>query len=185
MVQSEEEVLKAAQAILEQKQYQKLRNYIYVSVCNCVLFSFFPFDPHGATFGRETLQTQTEPFFPPPQINGRRRCSLCSRTDVTVRFCTLQYCALAPIPLPSFVPEKVTVCTSLLRSFVRSRPILYHRAAWDRLMFGKVVCVGVNLTGEGGSKVRWRKQGGFRLVSRSDGSKKRWEMPQIVFVESD
>ena len=31
MVQSEEEVLKAAQAILEQKQYQKLRNYIYVS----------------------------------------------------------------------------------------------------------------------------------------------------------
>ena len=32
MVQSEEEVLKAAQAILEQKQYGKLRNYIYVSV---------------------------------------------------------------------------------------------------------------------------------------------------------
>ena len=31
MVQSEDEVLKAAQAILEQKQYQKLRNYIYVS----------------------------------------------------------------------------------------------------------------------------------------------------------
>ena len=31
MVQSEEEVLKAAQAILEQKQYQKLRNFIWVS----------------------------------------------------------------------------------------------------------------------------------------------------------
>ena len=53
MVQSEEEVLKAAQAILEQKQYQKLRNYIYVSVCALL----FPFDPHGATFGGETLQT--------------------------------------------------------------------------------------------------------------------------------
>ena len=33
------------------------------------------------------------------------------------------------------------------------------------------------------AKAGW--MGGFRLVSRSDGSKKRWEMPQIVFVVSD
>ena len=62
MVQSEEEVLKAAQAILEQKQYQKLRNYIYVSVALSLLYSVssLSLDPHGATFrGRE---------------GGRKRC---------------------------------------------------------------------------------------------------------------
>ena len=95
MVQSEEEVLKAAQAILEQKQYQKLRNYIYVSEA-CSLTHM------AQLWGRGNVANANRAFLSSPQINGRR-CSLCSRTDVTVRFCTareLQYCALAPIPLP-------------------------------------------------------------------------------------
>ena len=124
MVQSEEEVLKAAQAILEQKQYQKLRNYIYVSVA-CTLSPPLSLDPHGATFrgrkeGRkETLQTQTGAMH-------------IVQADVTlsVRFCTtsqtrppVAVLRLGPDSptsyLPSFVPEKVTVCTATGESLSR------------------------------------------------------------------
>ena len=60
MVQSEEEVLKAAQAILEQKQYQKLRNYIYVSV--------------ACTLSPPSLLTHMAQLFGEGREGGRKRC---------------------------------------------------------------------------------------------------------------
>ena len=106
MVQSEEEVLKAAQAILEQKQYQKLRNYIYVSVACTLSPPSLSLDPHGATFrGRKGGRKRCK--------RKQARCTLCRQTSLFLSDSAppaklgrrLQYCALAPIPpLPTSLP---------------------------------------------------------------------------------